>query len=96
MKPVTPNEAAGKLCPFTFNGHRAADKCVAGMCMAWRVVHPRDEREDHSGAGQFMASEGVRTKRLVRREGPQGSMGRLVLDEVGVCARLEPETNSIK
>lgn len=40
MKPQTQDQAAARICPFTFGDARGASKCMAGFCMAWRVVHP--------------------------------------------------------
>lgn len=91
MKPITADEAAKRFCPYTFNGHRPADKCIAGLCMAWRVVHERASREDHSGGRDHMVSEGSKTRRIPRREGGPMSSGLWVLDAVGVCARLDAD-----
>ena len=33
----TVNEAVKRFCPFTFGGGSGASKCLAGLCMAWRV-----------------------------------------------------------
>lgn len=92
MKPVTPNQAASRFCPFTFGDERGASKCLAGLCMAWRVVHVEHRREDHSGAREHLMSEGVKTGRSARREGGPMSSGFWVLDEAGVCARLDQPT----
>lgn len=90
MKPQTPDQAAARFCPFTFGDQRGASTCLAGRCMAWRIVHERVEREDHSGARDVMNKHALDTRRHVSRKGPQGSSGILILEEVGVCARLNP------
>lgn len=98
---VTEEQAKTKWCPFarvpfgnrTVNGNRGFDGhpdeskalCIGSACMAWRELHPRQTREDHSGASIDMASIASKTNRIVRREGPHGSYGRLVLDAVGYC-----------
>lgn len=89
MKPLTKDDAQTRLCPFTFGGALGADRCCTHGCMAWRVVHEAVRRENHSGAYGHLADLAVKSGRLVRREGPNNSTGFVVLDEVGVCARLE-------
>jgi hypothetical protein len=89
MKPQTQDEAASRFCPFTFGDQRGASTCLAGRCMAWRVVHAQHRREDHSGAREHLMEQGVKTGRTARREGGPMSSGFWVLDEVGVCARLD-------
>lgn len=88
MKPQTKAQAEKRVCPFTFGGRQPADMCSTTACMAWETVHEEIRREDHSGAGYVMNDHALKTGRHVRREGPQGSLGFLILDEVGVCARL--------
>lgn len=94
MKPATEKEVLSRYCPFTFGVQGGASKCIAGLCMAWRVVHCAHRREDHSGAREMLMNEGQKTGRLARREGGPMSSGFWVLDEVGVCARLEATTPS--
>lgn len=85
---MTKEKAQHKICPFTLGGQYPALLCQVDVCMAWRVVHPKVTREDHSGGGDAISAEGYRTRRIARREGPKGSLGLWVLDEVGECARL--------
>ena len=89
MKPKTCEDAAQCYCPFTFEGEQA-QYCRVAMCMAWRVVHPKESREDHSGGRDIINDRALKTGRIMRREGPPMSGGKWILDEVGVCARLEP------
>lgn len=89
MKPQTTQEACKRFCPFTFDGGSGASTCVTNHCMAWRVVHPEVRREDHSGNRERVVQWGQETTRVPRREGGPMSSGLWVLDEVGVCSRLE-------
>lgn len=89
MKPLTHNDAAVRVCPFTLNGAQGWNYCVVDNCMAWTIVHEEVRREDHSGARDVVTKYALETKRIMRREGGPGSSGFLVLDAVGVCARLE-------
>lgn len=69
------------------NGHRYNEQalCIGSACMAWRELHPRESREDHSGGSAIMAKRAVETNRIARREGGPGSLGRWVIDAVGFC-----------
>lgn len=91
MKPMTHNDALNKFCPFKFDSGLVTRTCSGNGCMAWNVVHPELVREDHSGANSIVLKEAVRTHRIMRREGPAGSYGKLILDEVGICSRLASE-----
>lgn len=96
---MTEDEAKKKWCPFVraqnfqpdgsqnpaVNRPEGNFDCIGSSCMAWRELHPRETREDHSGAPAFMAERAVKTGRIVRREGPSGSYGKLILDAVGFC-----------
>lgn len=62
-------------------------KCITKACIHWNVDYPRVEREDHSNAMQFMSDYAYKTGRSVKREGPQGCMGILYLEETGSCRR---------
>lgn len=62
-----------------------ASRCIGSACMAWRELHPRETREDHSGAGAFMAKIACDIRRTVRREGGPGSLGHLIIDATGFC-----------
>lgn len=83
---IEEEKARLKWCAFTAERNKF---CQGNDCMAWQVLHPRVEREDHSGANQMMLQEAVKTQRTLKREGPPGSMGYLILEEVGVCGRLK-------
>ena len=92
MKPLTIEEARDRLCPFEVGQRSANGRCVAHACMAWRIVHARLERENHSDNATAVARWAVESGRSIRRNGRPGSMGILILDEVGVCARIDPGT----
>jgi hypothetical protein len=57
--------------------------------MAWTEVEPEMKREDHSGAKEIMHIERSQRERgaEVRREGPDGSTGFLILDARGYCGK---------
>lgn len=93
-RPVLVSEAKKRFCPFLLAAPDGPQFCAVGKCMAWRVVHDRIEREDHSGARNVLNDYALATGRHVRREGPPGSMGRLILDEAGLCMRLETPCGS--
>lgn len=92
MKPIKNEDAKAKWCPFGvgYVESNGGYKCAAEGCMAWRQVYSGERREDHSGADTFMLQLASKTGRILRREGPRGSYGFLILDAVGCCARLVP------
>lgn len=94
MKPLKNEDAVRRLCPFTFHKPDGPDRCCTNGCMAWSVVHEAVKRENHSGAYDALLNIAVKTQRLVRREGPNNSTGFVILDEVGVCLRLEENAMS--
>lgn len=87
MRVVDTVDAYRVLCPFQPGGFLA---CRGKECMAWRVVNNRIEREDHSGAKVLMYAQAANRHQIVKRTGPPGSLGILILEEQGVCARLYP------
>ena len=63
-------------------------ECTEKKCRAWGIIHPRIEREDHSGSALVMAKEAMERGQNVKRERPIGSTGILILEEVGDCRIL--------
>jgi len=59
--------------------------------MAWEEVYGRIEREDHSGAAgqmhELCLKRGI-SGNEIKREGPYGSCGRLIMEARGVCRRI--------
>lgn len=91
MRPITLNQARDRQCPFTFGGQYPATRCLADSCMAWRTIHGATSCEDHSGGRDMIVDHAMKTGRIARREGGPMSSGRWVVDEVGMCARLEAQ-----
>lgn len=85
MKPITVEQAQSKLCPFKFGQNVSSLRCIANQCMAWNVVHEKVERENHSNASNIMIEHAMKTGRVMKYSGPQGSQGKLYLEEVGTC-----------
>ena len=85
MKPITCSEAFSRMCPFMQDGM----KCRGTQCMAFQEVHPRIEREDHSGGKEMIWEQASkRGYQKVQREGPPGSTGFFYLEALHVCERL--------
>jgi len=87
MKPITHKEAVKKECPINNFEH-----CIGEKCMAWKEINPRIEREDHSGGREMIAEQ--RSKRgyqEIKREGPPGSTGVLILESQGICELVDKE-----
>jgi hypothetical protein len=94
---MTENEARKKWCPMAKPGLNKrplknmelwTDRthCIAANCaMGWRVLYPKEMREDHSNGMEMIFKRGSETKRTPRREGPNGSLGFWILDENGYC-----------
>jgi hypothetical protein len=93
-KYFTEAEARDKICPFMST---PLDKirCYASNCIAWQVAFGRVEREDHSDGHLHISEYGSKTGRRARREGPGGSMGHWILDEIGYCERLQNKEEGI-
>ncbi|MFW6310843.1 MAG: hypothetical protein ACOC1K_01260 [Nanoarchaeota archaeon] len=87
MKPIEHEEAIQKVCPFS-----KQNKCLGNGCMAWKEVNPRIKREDHSGGKDMMIQHrGKRGFQEIKREGPPGSLGVLILESQGVFELIYKE-----
>lgn len=87
-KYFTEKEMREKICPFMSTPMDKV-RCYASGCIAWQVAFSRVEREDHSDGSLHIQEYGSKTGRMARREGPSGSTGIWILDEVGYCERLQ-------
>ena len=79
-----------KLTAQEYQGDLAKDFAIASMCQAsgcmmWTVLHKRVSREDHSGGADIINKLASETGRIAHREGPHGSLGMWIVDEVGYC-----------
>lgn len=87
MKPIEHEEAVKKACPFA-----KRERCLGEKCAAWKEINPRIEREDHSGGKDMMVQQrGKRGFQEIKREGPPGSLGVLILESQGVCELIDKE-----
>jgi hypothetical protein len=88
MKTFTDEQARRKKCPM-MSSQEYFQHCQGEDCMLWVEVHGRVEREDHSGAPEHMSKlcldRGISYSEI-KREGPCGSYGRLVIEARGVCS----------
>jgi len=90
MNIIDIDEAVKKRCPF-----KIAPNCVASECMAWQKSFDRIEREDHSGgASSYMQSTALSRRQTIKREGPSGCSGIMILEEAGYCARCAQENTN--
>jgi len=62
--------------------------CIEANCGMWLELHPATSREDHSGGKEAIFTEGVRTHRTPRHEGPGGCTGTWILDASGRCGLI--------
>jgi len=86
-------EEANKIqCPFMneYFPHKT-NKCVASNCMAWVEYEPRVERENHSNAFILMNELARERETSVKREGPNGCTGLLIIEARGFCGRIFKE-----
>jgi hypothetical protein len=84
MTPIEHERAKTKICPF----NPSWNNCKGKDCMAWKVVNPRIEQENHSGGKEMMFKERARRNfQEVKKEGI-GSTAILILEEQGVCCKL--------
>ena len=93
MRKLTEEEAIKLSCPKSFDNkiYEHGFKCKASKCFAWYEVDSRIEREDHSGSKEMMYNEGVERRQKVKREGPSGCTGILILEARGTCGLIYPE-----
>ena len=93
---MTEEKSKQKRCPKCH-----CEPCKASECMWWEELHPRMEREDHSGAGAYMSTAIMNIHKQfggkvpeIKREGPPGCQGILVIEARGCCAacRIAPVT----
>jgi len=83
-KPMEHKDALEMLCPF----QQGFLPCEGRNCMAWVVINPRIERENHSGGMDMMSTERAkRNFQEIKKEG-YGCDAVLILEEQGICSRL--------
>ena len=93
MRKLTEEEAKNTRCPFkttTESRETYFEPCDGKRCMAWTKTDNRIEREDHSGGREMMYKSAFDRGQELKREGPPGSLGVWVLEELGTCVRLFP------
>ena len=88
--PLTPTKDCDtKSCPFMI-GETGYPKPCRSKCIAWTVVVKETSREDHSGGGDMIRSQGYKYGIEAKRKGPGGCMGYWEIPELGYCKRLWP------
>jgi len=88
---MTEEEASKRGCPYILNKQGYPKKCNP-ECMSWIMPRKRIEREDHSGAREIIQNEArERGYQKIKREGPHGCNGFLILEAQGFCLRLWKE-----
>jgi len=93
MKKITGTEARDIICPFKFGTDWIY--CDGLRCMAFKIIDRKYEREDHSGAREFLnriKHEENRQEQKIIEEW-QGGQKYLLLEERGYCARLYKKEN---
>lgn len=81
MQLFAEEEAKQRQCPHVHD----LGTCIGSACMGWVQTQRRIERENHSGGSAMMQSLGVKRGQRVKREGPNGCTGILVLEARGYC-----------
>ena len=87
MKSITVEVASKLMCPETISSGNVT-ACATNKCMAWEIVIPAMEREDHSGAHEMMRNLEQYQFQPLLRKGPPGSNGKLYFEEMGICNKL--------
>jgi len=88
---MTEEEASKKGCPYILNKQGYPKKCNP-ECMSWITARKEISREDHSGAREVIQNEArERGYQKIKREGPHGCNGFLILEAQGFCLRLWKE-----
>lgn len=88
MRIVTEEKARNLMCirRSSIDGRK---NCIGSHCFSWLEINPRIEREDHSGGKQMMqAASSKRGFQKIKRTGPVGSLGILILEAQGTCGEI--------
>jgi len=86
---MTEKEASEKKCPYQIDKFGYPRKCSSDKCMSWITARKEISREDHSGAREVIQTEArERGYQKIKREGPHGCNGFLILEAQGFCLRL--------
>ncbi len=87
--PMEHRDAVTKFCPYAHptESSYTQPSCLGKNCMAWLVIEKEHEREDHSGArdylGTIMCDEGRRWVSIQERK--DGCTDKVYLPERGIC-----------